>query len=82
MVVLCRTSDVPESKHVESQISNTTGSWYRHEDCPGNEPERHEYLEHKAHEANEKVGIGTVDAEGNNFRFAAYGGKPADYMCG
>ena len=52
------------------------------EDFPGTEPERHEYLEHKTHEANEKVGIGTVDVEDCNLRFAAYGGRPADYMCG
>ena len=79
---LFHTGDVPEREHIESQIPNTASSRYGHEQCPGDEPERHEYLEHKTHEANEKVGIRAVDVEDGNFGFTQYGGKPADYMCG
>jgi len=82
VMVLCRTGYVPESEHIETRISNTSGGRNRHEDCPGDEPERYKYLEHQAHEAHEKVGIRAVDVQDGNFRFTPYEAKPADYMCG
>ena len=54
--------NIPESEKVQTRISNNTRfhGIDGHEDGPGDQPDREEYVSHDSEEANEKVGIETI----------------------